>query len=186
MTTRLGDEGAEANEIGAARPGLGGPGHRGRDYRRARDLLRFACANLFTPLGTIKSLAELSRQDGASSGPAADVDSLAQVLDRIACLAAETTRLVEDVLALERLDQDTPGPRPAPAPAFEVDVEEAISDAILLQRDALVRARCAIVVKRADAGGCLRGPWRRESLVRMFSHLFYNASWRATGLPATI
>jgi len=154
----------------------------GGDYRRARELLRIACNNLVAPLNTIRTLVEVSRDYEDAEDVAGD--TVQMILNRVASLTKEATMMVQDVLALAQLEDGCDPP--LAATADEVDVEEAIGDAISLHKEALERARCTVVVTRPENQGRLRGNWKRASLVRLFSHLFHNASWRAPGAPATL
>jgi signal transduction histidine kinase len=160
----------------------------GRDQRRAEELLRAASADLLAPLHTIGVLTDICREVEEQSA-----STLETILNRVGMLAREATALVEDVLALEQLrlgdhpETDDDPPAAAAALDVDVDVEEAMGDAILLQQEALERAHCPIIVHRAPPEqGRLRGPWKRDALVRMFSHLFRNARWRATATPAIV
>jgi signal transduction histidine kinase len=155
----------------------------GSDYRHARELLRMASNNLIAPLNTIRTLVDISREY-EERGPSGD-DRVQTVLSRVAWLAQEATMMVQDVLALEQLETESEAALPVVNANEEVDVEDAIDAAILLQKEALDRAHCPVVVTRA-APERLRGHWKRASLVRLFSHLFHNASWRAPGAPAIV
>jgi signal transduction histidine kinase len=135
---------------------------------------------LLAPLGRIGVLIDLAH---AFIGPEVpDREAVLAILDCVARSAKDAMTLAQDVLAVEALDQDRLGA----APASSADVGQAVHEAVKNQSEALPWAACDVVVKQAPDSAALVGAWRREPLVRMFSHLLRNAAGRAMGGPATV
>jgi K+-sensing histidine kinase KdpD len=77
------------------------------------------------------------------------------------------------VLGAEEL---SPGNAAASSLDSEVDVEDVLTEAIVLQQEALDRAKCAVTVTRKSGLERAQGTWNRGCLLRIFSNLIQNAS----------
>jgi len=104
------------------------------------------------------------------------------VLDRVCGVAEDALNMIDDVLAIERVDQSG---SPALAPR-ETDVEAIIKKAIAREKDALEQARCPVTIVRRKGLACARGPWDHVYLLRLFGNLLRNVATHAQGAPVQI
>jgi len=116
----------------------------------------------------------------ARRGDDLDVDRLIDVFVRLERLAGEGARLVDDVLAVGRLESR------ARETEAEVDVEEVLASTIPLHAEALRRAGCDIFVEKENAPDRIRGHWNRRTLVSILSNLLQNVCRYASGAPVRI
>jgi two-component system sensor histidine kinase KdpD len=148
------------------------------DYRRARELLWIAAHDLSAPLAAIQMYVS-AKQHSTKAMSEADWRASCERIDKI---AAGALRMIEDVLAVERLQP----PEVEPAPHSLIDVERVLGDVILSQSALLDRAGCSIFVKRRDDLDRVVGPWNRGSIERLFGNLIQNVVRHAPGAPIEI
>jgi len=146
------------------------------DERRARELLWMAAHDLSAPLAAIRMHASVRERAGLCA------EDARAALARVERLAASAQRLVDDVLAVERLEEQ---PRGAGA-AEVVDAEQILGDVVAMQAAALERAGCSIFVTRRDELGRVLGRWRACSLERLFGNLIQNVIRHAPGAPIEV
>lgn len=139
--------------------------------RRARELLRTASHDLRSPLTTIRLLVEAMERRRHVRG--ATAEDWTKALSRIGRVANHALALIDDVLSAERIFPDHAGVRSVDS---EVDVEDVLTEAIVLQQEALDRAQCAVSVTRKSGLERAQGAWNRGCLLRIFSNLLQNAS----------
>jgi two-component system OmpR family sensor kinase len=132
---------------------------RARSEERQREFLVDASHELRTPLASIRGYAELFRL-----GPARDPEALERAMARIESEAARMGVLVEDLLALARLDE-LPESRRVP-----VDIEELAAQAVADAR-AMAPTR-QIVLSSPDALGVLGDP---DGVRQVLTNLLSNA-----------
>ncbi len=149
-----------------------------QDYRRARELLWIAAHDLSAPLAAIQ-LYVSAKQHSAKAMSEADWRGSCERIDKI---AAGALRMIEDVLAVERLQP----PEREPASSSLTDVERVLGDVILTQAVLLERAGCSVIVKRRDDLDRVIGPWNRGSIERLFGNLIQNVVRHAPGAPIEI
>jgi signal transduction histidine kinase len=146
---------------------------------RAHSLLRIACHDLCTPLSAIQMHVQ-SVLLKARRGDELQVDRLIDVFVRLERLAGDGARLVDDVLAVGRLETRTPEPE------IETDLEEVLAATILMHAEALRRAACDIFVEKENAADRIRGHWNRRILMSILSNLLQNVCRYASGAPVRI
>jgi signal transduction histidine kinase len=142
-----------------------------------RTLLRIACHDVCAPLSAIHLNAQTFRVHLEAGQPPPPERVLAFVA-RIERLALDATRLVSDVLALER--------NSSPAVACDQDVEVPLRSAMSFHAEALTRAGSTIIVTRDGPREELRGPWDGRALESIFSNLLQNAIRHAPGAAIAI
>ncbi len=176
--------GASGARDGGREPDWASNGGRGdgdaatSDHRRARELLWIAAHDLSAPLAAIQ-MQVCAKQRSMTVMPDADwVASCA----RIEKIAADALRMLEDVLAVERLQ----APPADSATRSIIDVERVLGDVILMQAALLERAGCSVFVKRRDDLERVVGPWNRVSIERLFGNLIQNVVRHAPGAPIEI
>jgi len=153
----------------------------GRDYRRARELLWMAAHDLSAPLAAIRMHVRAKEGAGPSKGPLAESDFRAS-LARIDKLAAAAQRMLDDVLAVERLKEHPPTARSESL----IDAEKVLGEVVAMQAAALERAGCSIFVKRRDGLDRVVGRWNQTSLERLFGNLIQNVVRHAPGAPIEV
>jgi signal transduction histidine kinase len=158
---------------GMAAVGEGEPA--GRDYRRARELLWMAAHDLSAPLAAIRMIAH-------PRTAAEDDEASRRALSRIDRIAENAQRMIDDVLAIERLGAH---PRAAEPEAL-LDAEKVLADVVVSNGPALERAACTIFVKRTDDLDRVVGRWSRAALERLFGNLIQNVVRHAPGAPIEI
>ena len=176
-------EGRSARGQGAADRGAAESNgrHGNRDYRRARELLWTAAHDLATPLAAIRMHINARERQKPSKIPPTANDWLA-LLSRIDRLAASAERMIEDVLAVERLQE-----KGVPAITAEIlDAERVLSDTIAMNAAALERVGTSIFVERHDNLERVLGRWNQSSLERLFGNLIQNVVRHAPGAPIEI
>jgi signal transduction histidine kinase len=109
-----------------------------------------------------------------------DRDWLTSLMQRLDRIAGEGGRMVNDVLAIERLAR-----RPADGDV-EVSVEEILAATIPLHAEALRRAGCDLFIERDPSTETVRGRWNGTSLRSLFSNLLQNVARHAAGAPVRI
>jgi two-component system, OmpR family, sensor histidine kinase KdpD len=148
------------------------------DYRRARELLWIAAHDLSAPLAAIQMHVR-GKRHAAKAMSEADWQASFERIDKI---VAGALRMLEDVLAVERLQ----APAIEPATDVLVDVERILGDVIVTQAVLLERVGCSVFVKRRDDLERVVGPWSRGSLERLFGNLIQNVVRHAPGAPIEI
>jgi signal transduction histidine kinase len=146
----------------------------------ARELMSMAAHDLRSPLATIKMNAKVLERRWQSGKQPSDAE-WAAVVSRISRAVDSACSLVDDLLAVERLDYPF---KPA-ATHPPVDVETLIREAIVHQQN-LHGAQGDVAVfvhKRLERA---RGQWDRVYLLRMLSNLLANAFKHAPGAPIHI
>jgi signal transduction histidine kinase len=149
---------------------------------QAEELLRTASHDLRSPLTVIQLLVQRIEWRRRAGKEPSQVE-WAESLSRIARAARHALTLVEDMLSPDRLHAHE---RAGTGPAETVDVHEVITEAIVLQQEALEQAGCVVTVSRRPSLISARGPWDRGCLLRIFSNLLQNASKYAPGAPIRI
>ena len=140
-------------------------------------LLRVAFHDVCAPLSAIHLATQNLRMHLA--GGDVSPDRISALVARIERLAADATRLVNDVLLVdERV--------PAPVLPAEIDVEEPLESAISFHAEALSSVHSSIVVTRDTERPNLRGTWDGRALESIFSNLLQNAIRHAPGTSITI
>jgi signal transduction histidine kinase len=168
---------AEVGE-GPASPaasGRGGSEH-GTDERDdgSRALLRIACHDLCAPLSAIHLNVQGFRVHLAA-GRSPSPEKVLAFVARVERLALDASRLVNDVLALERK-----------VPDRDQDIEVPLQSAMSFHAEALSRAGSTIIVTRDGPRAELSGPWDGRALESIFSNLLQNAIRHAPGAAITI
>ena len=153
----------------------------GRDYRRARELLWMAAHDLSAPLAAIRMHVRAKERAGSSTGPLTDNDFRAS-LARIDKLAAAAQRMLDDVLAVERLQEHPPTVRSESL----IDAEKVLGEVVAMQAAALERVGCSIFVRRRDGLDRVVGRWNQTSLERLFGNLIQNVVRHAPGAPIEV
>jgi signal transduction histidine kinase len=97
-------------------------------------------------------------------------------------LAINAQKLIDDVLAVERLNEHPP----QPSGSQTVDVEKILAEVIVMQAQALELAGSTIFVSRRDDLARVIGRWNECSLQRLFSNLIQNVLRHAPGAPIEI
>jgi two-component system, OmpR family, sensor histidine kinase KdpD len=150
----------------------------GPDYRRACELLWIAAHDLSAPLAAIQMHIRAKRHSPKGMSEA----DWQAAFERIEKIAASALRMLEDVLAVERLQP----PGTEPATDSLVDVERVLGDVIVTQSVLLERAGCAVFVTRRDDLDRVVGRWNRGSIERLFGNLLQNVVRHAPGAPIEI
>lgn len=148
------------------------------DYRRARELLWIAAHDLSAPLAAIQ-LYVSAKKHSAKTMSEADWRVSCERIEKIAIGAL---RMIEDVLAVERLQP----PEREPTSEALTDVERVLGEVIVAQAVLLERAGCSVFVKRRDDLDRVIGPWNRGSIERLFGNLIQNVIRHAPGAPIEI
>jgi len=139
-----------------------------------------AAHDLSAPLAAIRMHVR-AKQRAGDKRPLAEEDWRAS-LARIDGLAANAQRMLDDVLAVERLKE-----HPATElPESLVDAEKILSDVVAMQAAALERAGCSVFVKRRDGLDRVLGRWNQTSLERLFGNLIQNVVRHAPGAPIEV
>jgi two-component system sensor histidine kinase BasS len=107
-------------------------------------------------------------------------DWLTGLMQRLDRIAREGARMVNDVLAIERL-----GRRPAESDV-EVSIEEILAATIPLHAEALRRAGCDLFIERDPSTEAVRGRWDGTTLRSLLSNLLQNVARHAAGAPVRI
>ncbi|MEO8211552.1 MAG: HAMP domain-containing sensor histidine kinase [Myxococcales bacterium] len=145
--------------------------------RRSRESLSMVSHDLRTPLAAIRMNVQLFKKRWIREAPTPRM--MEEGLDRLAWLTERTLAMVEDVIAVNAAR--------VPAPPVEAaDLEDAIHEAILMQKELLERSRCTVRVTRDVDGTRMSGAWHRGLLLRLFLNLLDNVSRHAPGAPVTI
>ena len=142
---------------------------------RARELMTMAADDLRSPLTAIKIVRAALERRWRTGGRPTGAEWAAAV-SRISRLVDSASSLINDLLAIERLDYPF---KPA-ATQRPIDVEKLIHEAIVYQRK-LDGARSDVTVfvhRRVDRA---RGSWDRVYLLRVLSNLLGNASQARAG-----
>jgi signal transduction histidine kinase len=146
---------------------------------RIHQLLRVGCHDLCTPLAAIRmhvQRALLTLQAGQQMSP----EQLIELLKRVDRIAGDGARLVEDVLAVERLEKLTPELVP------EIDLETILASTVSMHAEALRRANCEILVERARDFERVRGHWHAGAAKSLFSNLLQNVARHAAGATVRV
>jgi signal transduction histidine kinase len=147
---------------------------------RARELMTMAAHDLRSPLAAIKMRATAIEQRWRTGEPPTGAE-WAAVVSRISRLVDNACSLIDDLLAIERLDYPF---RPT-ATRRPVDVEKLVHEAIVYQRNLDgPRNNVAVFVHRQVDRA--RGMWDRVYLLRVLSNLLANAFKHAPGAPIHI
>jgi signal transduction histidine kinase len=157
-------------------PGLDQPGDASRG---SRELLSIFSHDLRTPLAALRMNVQVFKRRWTHEPPSAV--ALEEGLDRMGWLTERALAMVDDVLFVS-----TALPLPLGPKADTVDLEEAIYEAILLQKELLERSRCDIRVTHDAASPRIVGPWHRGLLLRLFLNLLDNVRRHAPGSPVKI
>jgi signal transduction histidine kinase len=140
-----------------------------------------AAHDLRTPLAAIKMRADNIRRRFRTGDKPGDAAWDAVVLG-ISRSAESAFSLIDDVLAVERLEfRDAPA---APPPA--IDVERVVHEAVVHQREVLDRAGCKVTVFRKKGLERACGTWDRGYLLRVLWNLLRNTARHAPGAPVHI
>lgn len=171
----------DAEQRGRVEEHVGDGAGAGRDYRRARELLWMAAHDLSAPLAAIRMHVRAKEGAGLSKAPLAESDFRAS-LARIDKLAAAAQRMLDDVLAVERLKEHPPTARSESL----IDAEKVLGEVVAMQAAALERVGCSIFVKRRDGLDRVLGRWNPTSLERLFGNLIQNVVRHAPGAPIEV
>lgn len=141
---------------------------------RIHELLRVACHDLCTPLAAIRMHVQRALLS-VRAGDQLPTERLIDLLRRVDRIAGDGARLVEDVLAVERVERRPPELEP------EVDLEEVLAATVSMHSEALRRAGCEIMVERARDLERVLGRWNIGAVKSLFSNLLQNVSRHAAG-----
>jgi signal transduction histidine kinase len=142
-----------------------------------------AAHDLAAPLAAIRMHVHAMERQARSSRPPT-ADDWREAMGRVDRLVGNAQLMLDDVLAVERLEEH---PAPGPSSAFPlVDAEKVLADVIVMQAGAIERVGCSIFVKRRDDLSRVHGRWNRSSLERLFSNLIQNVVRHAPGAPIEI
>jgi two-component system sensor histidine kinase KdpD len=153
----------------------------GREYRRARELLWMAAHDLSAPLGAIRM--HIRAKERVHLRQPLTGEAWLAVMGRIDTLVESAQAMIEDVLAVERLRQQT---AVGPTELSLVDAESVLSSVVAMQAVALKRAGCTVFVKRRDDLDRVCGRWNQVSLERLFANLIQNVVRHAPGAPIEV
>jgi two-component system, OmpR family, sensor kinase len=142
--------------------------------------MSMAAHDLRSPLATIKMSASMLDRRWRTGKQPTEAEWTA-IVARICRAADSACSLVDDVLAIERLDY----PFNPPVTYPPVDVEKLIHEAIVHQRDVGgARSDVTVFVHKRLERAC--GRWDRVYLLRVLSNLLANAFKHAPGAPIHI
>src|SRR5581483_4844690 len=142
---------------------------------RARELLTIAAHDLCAPLAAIK-LRAAAVANRWQAGDEPSFSEWASVMAALRRAADEACGLLDDLLAVERLDQRYASPQP-----LSTDIVDVIHEAMGQQREVLEQAGNPIQVQKQKGLESARGPWDRYYLLRVFGNLLRNAAIHAPG-----
>ncbi|HEY2730732.1 MAG TPA: HAMP domain-containing sensor histidine kinase [Polyangia bacterium] len=139
-----------------------------------------AAHDMSAPLAAIRMHVRAKDGAGSSKRPLVESDFRAS-LARIDKLAAAAQRMLDDVLAVERLKE-----RPPAMSESLIDAEKVLGEVVAMQAAALERVGCSIFVKRRDGLDRVIGRWNQTSLERLFGNLIQNVVRHAPGAPIEV
>jgi signal transduction histidine kinase len=149
---------------------------------RLRELMTMAAHDLRTPLASIKLQSDrMGRRLTAGDTPANA--EWAAAMSAISRSADNAFKLIDDLLAIERLDRHSAAAHSAPP---SIDVEHVIEEAIADQMEGLARVGCRVTVIRQKGLVRARGPWDRGFLLRVLNNLLRNVVRHAPGASIRI
>jgi signal transduction histidine kinase len=148
---------------------------------RARELLTMAAHDLRSPLAAIafRSFDVVQRW---KAGKRPSCEEWASVVLEICAAAEDASSMINDLLAMERFEQNG---RRSRRPAM-IDVQTVIEKAIDREKLLLERRRCQVTVLRKKGFAAARGPWDPVYLLRIFGNLLRNVAKHAAGAPILI